>query len=206
MVLEFQDDPSTYNLQDQYMFGDAFLVAPVYKPVNKRTVYLPAGTWYDYESGKEYTGRTTLHVEPPLEVLPLFLRENSIVPMGPDIPYITEKPSNPITLDIWLSSEAEFTLYDDDERAHTEEIVKCQARKKGSEIALNVSPSAKTFVAKFNKASRPKQATLNGKAIPYVSSMEALARADIGWYFDPSSVVYAKFGPLGTGAELVLRS
>jgi len=38
MVLDFQDDPSTYNIQDQYMFGDAFLVAPVYKPVSKRTV------------------------------------------------------------------------------------------------------------------------------------------------------------------------
>ncbi len=67
MVLEFQDDPSTHNLQDQYMFGDAFLVAPVYKPVNKRTVYLPEGTWHDYETGKEYNGPTTLRIEPPLE-------------------------------------------------------------------------------------------------------------------------------------------
>ena len=92
MVLEFQDDPSTHNLQDQYMFGDAFLVAPVYKPVSKRTVYLPEGTWHDYETGKEYTGPTTLHIEPPLENLPLYVRENSIIPMGPDIAYIGEKP------------------------------------------------------------------------------------------------------------------
>ncbi len=75
--------------------------------------------------------------------------------MGPDIVYIDEKPFNPVTLDIWLSSEAEFTLYDDNERARTEEIVKCHAHKKGSQIVLNVGASAKTFIAKFNKTSHP---------------------------------------------------
>ncbi len=58
MVLEFQDDPSTYNIQDQYMFGDAFLVAPICDPVNKRTVYLPEGTWYDYETGRNIPARS----------------------------------------------------------------------------------------------------------------------------------------------------
>jgi alpha-D-xyloside xylohydrolase len=205
MVLEFQDDPSTYNLQDQYMFGDAFLVAPVYKPVNKRTVYLPEGTWHDYETGKEYTGPTTLQIEPPLEVLPLYVRENSIIPMGPDIPYITEKPVNPITLDIWLSSHAECTLYDDNERAHTEEIVKCHARKKQNQIALNLGPSGKTYIAKLNKTARPKQVHLNDREIPHLASQQAFEKSDLGWYFDRSSVVYAKFGTAGGGAELVLR-
>jgi alpha-D-xyloside xylohydrolase len=205
MVLEFQDDPSTHNLQDQYMFGDALLVAPVYKPVNIRNVYLPAGTWYEYETGKEFAGPTTLQIEPPLEVLPLYIRENSIIPMGPEIDYIGEKPFSPITLDIWLSTEAECTLYDDDERAHTEEIVKCHASKRGNQTKLNVGASGKTYIAKFNKTSRPKHATLNAKDLPHVASLSDLEKADMGWYFDPSSVVYAKFQPAGNGSELVLR-
>jgi alpha-D-xyloside xylohydrolase len=205
MVLEFQDDPSTHHIQDQYMFGDALLVAPVSTQVNRRSVYLPAGTWYDYETGKEYTGPVTLHVEPPLNVLPLYVRDNAIIPMGPGMAYIGEKHFTPITLDVWLASEAEFTLYDDDERTHTEEIVKCSASRKGSRVMLNVGASGKTYIAKFNKTARPKRVILNGKDMPHLASQQALENAELGWYFDPSSVVYAKFGRSGNPNELVLH-
>jgi alpha-D-xyloside xylohydrolase len=205
MVLEFQSDPSTYNLQDQYMFGDAFLVAPIFKLVNKRNVYLPKGTWHEYETGKEYSGPDTIHIEPSLDVLPVFVRDNSIIPMGPEMMYIGEKPANLVTLDVWLSSEAKFTMYDDDERAHTQEIVDCHAAKKGNQIALNVGASGKTFIAKFNKTSRPKQVSVNGKDVQHVASRDALEKAESGWYFDPSSVVYAKFNPAGSATELVLH-
>jgi alpha-glucosidase (family GH31 glycosyl hydrolase) len=206
MVLEFQDDPSTYNIQDQYMFGDSFLVAPICNPANERTVYLPEGTWHDYETGKKYTGPNYLHVEPSLEVLPLYVRGNSIIPMGPDMAYIGEKPFNPTTLDIWLSSEARCTLYDDDESAHTQEIVKCPASKKENQITLNVGASSRTYIARFNKTGRPKQVILNSKEMPHLTSQQALEKANLGWYFDPTSTVYAKFSTLGSGAELVLRS
>jgi len=205
MVLEFQDDPCTYNLQDQYIFGDAFLVAPIYKPVSKRTVYLPEGTWYDYDTGEEHAGPKTLHVEPPLETMPLYVRGNSIVPMGPFMNYVGEKPFDPITLDIWLGSQAEFTLFDDDERARTQEIVKCQASRKGNQVTLNVGASPKTFVAKFNKTGRPKNVRVDGKEIPHLGSQQALESAESGWYFDSSSVVYAKFVSAGSAKELVLH-
>jgi alpha-D-xyloside xylohydrolase len=206
MVLEFQNDPSTHNLQDQYMFGDAFLVAPVHSPINKRTVYLPEGTWYDYETGKEYRGPDYLHVDPSLDVLPLYVREDSIIPMGPDMSYIGEKPFNPITLDIRLSTNAECVLYDDDEQARTQEIVKCQASRKGNQITLNMGASAKTYIAKFNRTSRPKHVSLSGKDVPHLASQQALERAELGWYFDPSSVIYAKFSGSVSGTELLIRS
>jgi hypothetical protein len=125
--------------------------------------------------------------------------------MGPDIAYIDDKPFNPITLDIRLSPHAECVLYDDNERARTQEIVKCQASKKGSQISLNVGPSAKTFIAKFNKIPRPKHVTLNGKAIPHLPTQDALEKAPQGWHFDPAQVVYAKFGPSENATELLLR-
>ena len=180
-------------------------MAPIYKPVSKRTVYLPEGTWYDYETGEEHAGPKTLHVEPPLETMPLYVRGNSIVPMGPFMNYVGEKPFDPITLDIWLGSQAEFTLFDDDERARTQEIVKCQASRKGNQITLNMGASAKTFVAKFNKTGRPKNVRLDGKEIAHLGSQQALESAESGWYFDPSSVVYAKFVSGGSAKELVLH-
>jgi alpha-D-xyloside xylohydrolase len=205
MVLDFQNDPSTHNLQDQYMFGDAYLVAPICKPVSKRTVYLPEGTWYDYESGKEYVGSRTIQIEPPLDILPVYVKADSIIPMGPEVEYIDEKPFNPITLDIRLTSEAECTLYDDDEKARTQEIVKCQASKKGNQVTLNVGASTKTFIAKFNKTNRPKHVSLNGKEMSHLESLQALDKAELGWYFDPASVVYAKFNSSGTAKDLVLH-
>jgi alpha-glucosidase (family GH31 glycosyl hydrolase) len=204
MVLEFQDDPSTHNIQDQYMFGNALLVAPVYTPVNKRTVYVPAGTWHEYDTGKEFKGPDYLHVEPSLDVLPLYVRDNAIIPMGPDMSYIGEKPFSPITLDIWLSSDAEFTMYDDDEKAHTQEIVRCQASRSGGQISLKTGASGKTYIAKFNKTSRPKHVSLNGKDVPHVASRQEFEKVESGWYFDPVSVVYAKFSVPATGAELRL--
>ena len=173
--------------------------------VNERMVYLPEGAWYDYETGAEHRGPRYLRVQPSLDTIPLYVRDNSIIAMAPETLYIEDKPWSRVTLDIRVSSAAECTLYDDDERAHTQEIVECVAQKKGSEIFLNVGESGKTFIAKFNKTGRPKHASINGKEIPHLSSQRDLETAEAGWYFDSSSVVYAKLGAPGNAKELVLR-
>ena len=199
MVLEFQDDPNTYSMEDQYMFGNAFLVAPVYTPANMRTVYLPEGTWFDYWTGKEYKGPITLHVTPPLEVLPLYVKGDSIIPMGPDMTYVGEKPFNPITLDVWLCSEAECVIYDDDQ------VVKCNACRKEDRVTVELSASDRTYTLKLNKSGTPSSVKLNGVEMTRVSSLAELELAAAAWYFDPTSVVYAKFKGLGGRCKLVLE-
>ena len=199
MVLEFQDDPNTYSMEDQYMFGDAFLVAPVYTPANRRTVYLPEGKWFDYWTAEEYEGPITLHVQPPLEVLPLYIKGDSIIPMGPDMSYVGEKPFNPITLDVWLCSEAECTIYDDDE------IVQCSVRRKEDRVIVDVSASKKTYIVKLNRTDTPASVKLNGAELPRIASAVEFEESEQGWYFNPALVVYAKFKGLGSRCELVLR-
>jgi len=200
MVLEFQDDPNTYSMEDQYMFGDAFLVAPVYTPVNRRTVYLPEGTWFDYWAAKEYEGPVTLQVQPPLEVLPLYIKGDSIIPMGPDMAYVGEKPFNPITLDVWLCSEGECTIYDD------EEIVECRARRKEDRVEVDVSASKRAYIVKLNRTGTPTSVKLNGVELPRMSSAAELEASELGWYFAPTFVVYTKFKALGGRCELVFRT
>src|SRR5262249_24399940 len=117
LVLNYQDDPSTYNLDDQFMVGDDLLVAPILKPdVTKRLVYLPAGTWYDYWTNKKYSGGTMISVDAPLDVVPMFVRGGAIVPVGPSVNYIGEKPVDPITFNIYPddAGSASATLYEDD--------------------------------------------------------------------------------------------
>ncbi|MBQ7152976.1 MAG: glycoside hydrolase family 31 protein [Clostridia bacterium] len=71
-------DPVCLDCEDEFMLGDAFLVAPVLDRVDKRDVYLPAGTWRDIYSGRIYDGKQTLaDYRAPLCKLPLFVNENS---------------------------------------------------------------------------------------------------------------------------------
>ena len=73
MMLEFPDDPQTYSLSDQYMIGDTFLVAPVLEQgAVSRSVYLPAGTWYNAWSGAAIAGGGRVTVDAPMGYPPVF--------------------------------------------------------------------------------------------------------------------------------------
>lgn len=117
LMLNYQDDESTYNLDDQFMIGDDLLVAPIMKPdVTRRLVYLPAGSWYDYWTNKKYAGGTMINVDAPLDTVPMFVRAGAIIPTGPPLNYVGEKYVDPITFNIYLddTGAASTTLYEDD--------------------------------------------------------------------------------------------
>ena len=117
LVLNYQDDRNTYNLDDEFMIGNDLLVAPVVKAdVTRRLVYLPKGTWYDYWTNKKYEGGTTISADAPLESVPMFVRAGAIIPTGPELNYVGEKPVDPITFIIYPDDKgsASLTLYEDD--------------------------------------------------------------------------------------------
>lgn len=103
------------DIGDQYMFGPAFLVAPVTEQGREsREVYLPAGSdWYNYWTNEKFAGGQTITVAAPIDVIPLFVRAGSIVPMGVDIPS-TAIPQTLKEIRVYPGRNAEFTLYDDD--------------------------------------------------------------------------------------------
>ena len=116
LAMDFPHDESALDVRDQYLFGTAFLVAPVttYK-ARARNVYLPAGAdWYDFYSGKKLAGGQTLEAAAPLSRMPLYVRAGSIVPVGPKIQYTSEKPGAPITLLVFTGADGSFDLYEDD--------------------------------------------------------------------------------------------
>jgi len=117
LMLNYQDDPNTYNLDDEFMIGDDLLVAPIVKPdVTARLVYLPKGVWYDYWTNKRYAGGTMIRMEAPLEFVPMFVRGGAIIPTGPQMNHVGEKPFDPITFAIYPDEKgfATTTLYEDD--------------------------------------------------------------------------------------------
>ncbi|MFC4764880.1 TIM-barrel domain-containing protein [Dyella koreensis] len=116
LPMDFPGDANVRNINDEYLFGPAFLVAPVTEyRATSRQVYLPAGTaWYDFRSGQRHDGGTTITADAPPERMPIFVRAGSIVPTGPAIQYTGEKPDAPITLLIYSGDNGQFSLYEDE--------------------------------------------------------------------------------------------
>jgi len=116
LVMDFEKDVKVNNVSDQYMFGPALMVCPVSKyEARSREVYFPESTgWYDFYSGKYIRGGQMLNVEAPFEKIPLYVREGSIIPYGPDIQYTSEKPAENITLFVYGGQNGSFTFYEDE--------------------------------------------------------------------------------------------
>lgn len=116
LAMDFVDDQAAREVRDQFLFGKAFLVAPVYQhKARSRQVYLPTGAdWYDFHTGERHAGGQELTAAAPLARMPLYVRAGSIVPVGPDIQYSSEKPGAPITLFVYTGADGSFELYEDD--------------------------------------------------------------------------------------------
>jgi alpha-D-xyloside xylohydrolase len=115
LVMDFRTDHKVWNLGDEFMFGPAFLVAPVWEEdAMSRDVYLPAGGWYDFWTGQKVEGGQQLHADAPLEKMPLYMRAGSIVPLGPEIEYANENPDGAIELRVYRGADGNFKLYNDE--------------------------------------------------------------------------------------------
>jgi alpha-D-xyloside xylohydrolase len=116
LVMDFSSDTMVYDIGDQYMYGPSFLVCPVHTyKAREREVYLPAGCgWFDFYTGRFIEGNQKISVPAPYERMPLFIKSGSIIPIGPELEYTSQKPADPIILFVYTGANASFNLYEDD--------------------------------------------------------------------------------------------
>lgn len=183
LLLEYQDDPNTYDKDLQYLLGEWILIAPLFDETDRRTVYLPRGRWVDYWTQKAYVGPRYLNYKAPIEILPLFIRTGTILPLGPEMQYIGEKPFDPITLEVYPDKDSSFTLYDDDE------VVSIHCSKQDGQIALSVSESRKTYIANIRGIKCPQRIEYKGGEIHFA---EDFRQAKVGWTWDDSTGLWVK--------------
>lgn len=112
-------DENVVNLTDEWMFGDGLLAAPVLEEgAGSRDIYLPAGTWIDYNRGDVYEGNQTINYEvndDDWTDVPMFVKQGAIMPMQQPQNYVGESAVKTIYLDTFASDkETSFTHYDDD--------------------------------------------------------------------------------------------
>jgi len=127
LVMDFPTDAYAIKLNDEYMFGKSILVCPVTEPmyskdgkedfstVKTKNIYLPKGAnWYDFWTGENHEGGKTINKETPLDVIPLYVKAGSILPIGPQVHYATEKKWDNLEIRIYEGANGEFTLYEDE--------------------------------------------------------------------------------------------
>jgi alpha-D-xyloside xylohydrolase len=114
LVMDFGNDGAVLGVGDQFMFGPSLLINPVteYK-ARSRPVYLPGSGWYELRTGKYFGGGQTIQADAPYGDIPVYVREGSILPAGPDIEYTGEKAADPIRLFVYTGTDGAFTLYED---------------------------------------------------------------------------------------------
>ena len=116
LVMDFNGDREVYDIKDQWMFGPALMACPVgYYKARSRSVYFPKQCgWYDLYTGEFIEGGHRLIVDAPYERIPVYVREGSIIPFGPEIQYCDEKPADLINLYVYAGKDATFQLYEDE--------------------------------------------------------------------------------------------
>jgi len=116
MVMDFNGDTDAIKQPYEFMFGKAFLVAPITDAgATQRDVYLPKSIdWYDFWTGKSFNGGQIVKTDAPLDKIPLFVKAGSIIPMGKIIQYAGEKSADTIEVRIYKGYDGKFELYEDE--------------------------------------------------------------------------------------------
>lgn len=114
MLLEYPNDPKTIDMRDQWLMGSRLLVAPVMNQGGQRDVYLPAGNWFDFNTGSALKGGQTLSISAPLDLIPLYVRAGSIIPLGPIMQSTMLGKADPLEVRVYPGADASYSLYEDD--------------------------------------------------------------------------------------------
>ena len=183
LVMDFAADKKTHEIGHQYLFGRSILVAPVTKYQTKKwPVYLPEGSgWYNFWTNQYYNGGREVNTDAPINIVPLYVKAGSIIPIGPDVQYSTEKKWDNLTVRVYGGADGEFVLYEDENDNYNYEKGKFSTitfKWNNQEKTLSVGDRTGSFkgmlgARKFNvvliadgkSAGRSKSITYNGKLI-----------------------------------------
>ncbi len=197
LLLEFPDDKTTYRIDTQFMVGENILVSPVMEAGStSRWMYLPNGDWFDFWTREKFAGGKWIDAKAPIDQLPIFIRAGAVIPMQQIVQFTDQAPVDPLTFEIFPSTEAKGICYEDDGISFDFQTGKYRSvglkvRMHSSEIAIDrsspegefVPPKRSVVFAVNGVAQKPKSVLARGKAIPEIIS---LAQSGEGWTFDPT--------------------
>jgi alpha-glucosidase len=197
LVLGHQSDPRVADLDDQFKLGGDLLAAPVLEPGTAgRSVYLPAGQWYDFWRGERLAGERDHWAHAPLDTIPLYVKAGTVLPMQPVQQHTGEPPAETITLRVY-PGVGESLWYEDDGRTlsyHHGDFRLTRFAVRGDESWVKVqassdgpfaSPRRRWAWQVYGLAAEPDTVEVDGKVVD-------------GWQYDPAGhVLRVETAPCG---------
>ncbi len=113
LVMDYPNDKNTFKMDDEYMMGESILCAPFIDSSSVRNVYLPAGNWYNFNNNKKYAGDSSYQISMGLNEIPMFVKDNTILPLARPLQFITNSSVFDITCKIYGQPSAAFKLFED---------------------------------------------------------------------------------------------
>ena len=202
LMMDFRNDRNVWNINNEFMFGRSLLVAPVleakYTPERAQSqsragigdvdfmearstrVYLPAGTkWYDFETLEQFEGGQEIERKVNIKSIPLYVKAGSIVPIGPDVQYSTEKPWDDLEIRVYAGANGTFCLYEDEFDNYNYEKGACSTiefsyngknsltigARKGSFPGMIQNRKFRITLIRDGKQSEPKTVSYSGKKV-----------------------------------------
>ena len=114
LPLEYADDPKTWVIEDEYLLGDHLLVAPLLGGQTNRAIYLPKGNWVHWTTRQRFQGGQRITVEASDGETPLFVRDNTLLPLARPVQYVAGDTVFALTVHVFGDHPAPFTLIEDD--------------------------------------------------------------------------------------------
>lgn len=208
LFFDYPNDNNLINESSSYMWGDNFLVSPVVQSgQDTKSIYLPAGNWVDYWSDKIYQGGQSYSISAPIDKLPLFVKEGSIIPMQPLMDYSDEYPLDTLYLEVYpsIQTQSVFDLYEDDGKtlayqsgsfSRTQFSESMLTSTSNYDMSFSISPSIgnysgkpqhRTYVVELHLISNPPSGVeINGNEIYAFPSYQELRSSFSGYYYDSS--------------------
>ncbi len=218
LIYNYQNDPRTMGMDDQFLLGDNLLIAPVYQEnQTARKVYFPAEEWYDFWTDEKIVGPIEKLVDAPLEKIPVFIKAGTVLPRQEVMQYVSETKLDPLILHIYpKSGVSQDSFYEDDgisfdyikgmycTTAFELSVDQKQLTFISDRIAGKFLPADRSYLTKIHAVNQiPRLVKLNDKRLIKVTSMDQLLENEQGWNFQPEyEVLNLKYPDTGKQMKL----
>jgi hypothetical protein len=194
LYYDWPESNEAYSSKGEYLFGDQILVAPVVTPADKTTglateqVWLPAGEWIEWPTGKHFTGPTSMKRSFSIEQTPVYLKAGAILPMQPQMEYTGQKPVDPLIVNVWPlapSASSSYSVYEDsghsvDYQRGVYTRTPIHAAQKADTLTVEIGPvegsfpgmlKSRAFELRLPADWPPAAVTVNGVAVPQANDL-----------------------------------
>ena len=114
LVVDYPEDKNTFTISNEYLIGNGILAAPLTADETSRSVYLPAGLWYDFNTNQKFTGGKVYTIQPSNDQLPIFVKEGTILPLAKPVEHISADTQFEITCYVYGNKDTRGSLFEDD--------------------------------------------------------------------------------------------